>query len=144
MSFLNSILKTFVGDKTKKDLSKITPLIAEINQHQNSFEKLSHDALRQKTAAFKQQIAEARNNFDATIEQLQKDVKETNDIDAKESLYQQIDTQEEEAQKAVEDILNLILPEAFAVVKETARRFVENTTIEVTATASDRELSQQK
>ena len=144
MSFLNSILKTFVGDKTKKDLSKITPLIAEINQHQNSFEKLSHDDLRQKTAAFKQQIAEARNNFDATIEQLQKDVKETNDIDAKESLYQQIDTQEEEAQKAVEDILNLILPEAFAVVKETARRFVENTTIEVTATASDRELSQQK
>ena len=144
MSFLNSILKTFVGDKTKKDLSKITPLIAEINQHQNSFEKLSHDALRQKTAAFKQQIAEARNNFDATIEQLQKDVKETNDIDAKESLYQQIDTQEEEAQKAVEDILNLILPEAFAVVKETARRFVENTTIEVTATAYDRELSQQK
>ena len=144
MSFLNSILKTFVGDKTKKDLSKITPLIAEINQHQNSFEKLSHDALRQKTAAFKQQIAEARNNFDATIEQLQKDVKETNDIDAKESLYQQIDTQEEEAQKAVEDILNLILPEAFAVVKETARRFVENSTIEVTATAYDRELSQQK
>jgi len=56
MSFLNSILKTFVGDKTKKDLSKITPLIAEINQYQNSFEKLSHDALREKTIAFKQQI----------------------------------------------------------------------------------------
>jgi len=144
MSFLNSILKTFVGDKTKKDLSKITPLIAEINEHQTSFENLSNDALRQKTEAFKLQIASARSNYDTSIEQLKKDVKETNDIDAKESLYQQLDSQDEEAQKAVENILNSILPEAFAVVKETARRFVENTTLEVTATAYDRELSQKK
>jgi len=144
MSFLNSILKTFVGDKTKKDLSKITPLIAEINEHQTSFENLSNDALRQKTEAFKLQIASARSNYDTSIEQLKKDVKETNDIDAKESLYQQIDSQDEEAQKAVENILNTILPEAFAVVKETARRFVENTTLEVTATSYDRELSQKK
>ena len=144
MGFLNSILKTFVGDKTKKDLSKITPLIAEINEHQTSFENLSNDALRQKTEAFKLQIASARSNYDTSIEQLKKDVKETNDIDAKESLYQQIDSQDEEAQKAVENILNTILPEAFAVVKETARRFVENTTLEVTATAYDRELSQKK
>ena len=144
MSFLNSILKTFVGDKTKKDLSKITPLIAQINKHQKDFESLSHDALRQKTEDFKQQIASARSSFDTTIEQLKKEVKETNDIDAKESLYQQIDSQDEEAQKTVEDLLNTILPEAFAVVKETARRFVENTTIEVTASAYDRELSQNK
>ncbi|MGY8969755.1 MAG: preprotein translocase subunit SecA, partial [Flavobacteriales bacterium] len=66
------------------------------------------------------------------------------DIDLKESLYQQIDSQEEEAQNAVEEVLNKILPEAFAVVKETARRFVENTSIEVTASEYDRELSQQK
>jgi len=144
MSFLNSILKTFVGDKTKKDLSKITPLIAQINKHQKDFESLSHDALRQKTEDFKQQITSARSSFDTTIEQLKKEVKETNDIDAKESLYQQIDSQDEEAQKTVEDLLNTILPEAFALVKETARRFVENTTIEVTASAYDRELSQNK
>ena len=144
MSFLNNILKTFVGDKTKKDLSKITPLIAQINKHQKDFESLPHDALRQKTEDFKQQITSARSSFDTTIEQLKKEVKETNDIDAKESLYQQIDSQDEEAQKTVEDLLNTILPEAFAVVKETARRFVENTTIAVTASAYDRELSQNK
>ena len=144
MSFLNNILKTFVGDKTKKDLSKITPLIAQINKHQKDFESLPHDALRQKTEDFKQQITSARSSFDTTIEQLKKEVKETNDIDAKESLYQQIDSQDEEAQKTVEDLLNTILPEAFAVVKETARRFVENTTISVTASAYDRELSQNK
>lgn len=57
MSILNSILKTFVGDKTKKDLSKITPLIAEINTFQKSFESLSHDELREKTQAFKSLIA---------------------------------------------------------------------------------------
>ena len=142
MSFLNRILKTFVGDKTKKDLSKITPLIAEINKHQKIFENFSHDALRQKTIDFKQQIRAARSNIDISISQLKKEATDTNDIDVKESLYKQIDTQDGEAHKAVEQVLNTILPEAFAVVKETAKRFVENTIIEVNATAYDRELSQ--
>ena len=79
-----------------------------------------------------------------TILKLLEEVKLTSDIDLKESLYQQIDSQEEEAQNAVEEVLNKILPEAFAVVKETARRFVENTSIEVTGSEYDRELSQQK
>ena len=144
MSFLNSILKTFVGDKTKKDLSQITPLVTEINNHQKNLETLSHDELRQKTIIFKEEIAEERKSFDLNILELLEEVKLTSDIDLKESLYQQIDSQEEEAQNAVEEVLNKILPEAFAVVKETARRFVENTSIEVTASEYDRELSQQK
>ena len=144
MSILNSILKTFVGDKTKKDLSQITPLISEINSHQKNLETLSHDELRQKTIIFKEEIAKERKDFDLTILKLLEEVKLTGDIDLKESLYQQIDSQEEEAQNAVEEVLNKILPEAFAVVKETARRFVENTSIEVTASEYDRELSQQK
>ena len=144
MSFLNSILKTFVGDKTKKDLSQITPLVTEINSHQKNLETLSHDELRQKTIIFKEEIAEKRKSFDLNILKLLEEVKLTSDIDLKESLYQQIDSQEEEAQNAVEEVLNKILPEAFAVVKETARRFVENKSIEVTASEYDRELSQQK
>ena len=144
MSFLNSILKTFVGDKTKKDLSQITPLVTEINNHQKNLETLSHDELRQKTIIFKEEIAEERKSFDLNILELLEEVKLTSDIDLKESLYQQIDSQEEEAQNAVEEVLNKILPEAFAVVKETARRFVENKSIEVTASEYDRELSQQK
>ena len=144
MSFLNSILKTFVGDKTKKDLSQITPLVAEINSHQKNLESLSHDELRYKTIIFKEEIAEERKSFDLNILKLLEEVKLTSNIDLKESLYQQIDSQEEEAQNAVEEVLNKILPEAFAVVKETARRFVENKSIEVTASEYDRELSQQK
>ena len=144
MSFLNSILKTFVGDKTKKDLSQITPLVTEINSHQKNLESLSHDELRYKTIIFKEEIAEERKSFDLNILKLLEEVKLTSNIDLKESLYQQIDSQEEEAQNAVEEVLNKILPEAFAVVKETARRFVENKSIEVTASEYDRELSQQK
>ena len=144
MSFLNSILKTFVGDKTKKDLSQITPLVTEINSHQKNLESLSHDELRFKTIIFKEEIAEERKSFDLNILKLLEEVKLTSNIDLKESLYQQIDSQEEEAQNAVEEVLNKILPEAFAVVKETARRFVENKSIEVTASEYDRELSQQK
>ena len=144
MNILNSILKTFVGDKTKKDLSQITPLISEINSHQKNLETLSHDELRQKTIIFKEEITKERKDFDLTILKLLEEVKLTGDIELKESLYQQIDSQEEEAQNAVEEVLNKILPEAFAVVKETARRFVENTSIEVTASEYDRELSQQK
>ena len=144
MNILNSILKTFVGDKTKKDLSQITPLISEINSHQKNLETLSHDELRQKTIIFKEEITKERKDFDLIILKLLEEVKLTGDIELKESLYQQIDSQEEEAQNAVEEVLNKILPEAFAVVKETARRFVENTSIEVTASEYDRELSQQK
>ena len=91
MSFLNSILKTFVGDKTKKDLSQITPLVAEINSHQKNLESLSHDELRFKTIIFKEEIAEERKSFDLNILKLLEEVKLTSNIDLKESLYQQID-----------------------------------------------------
>src|SRR6056300_418410 len=141
MSILNSILKTFVGDKTKKDLSKITPLIAEINSFQKSFESLSHDELREKTTEFKSLIAKGNQAFTENINRLQETVKKTNDLDEKEALYKEIDQENEAAQANAETILNSILPEAFAVVKETARRFVENKTIEVTARTYDRELS---
>ena len=144
MSILNSILKIFVGDKTKKDLSTIIPLVSEINSHQQHFEAISNDALREKTAHFKQRLAEARKDYDTTIEKLRTEAKSTSDLDQKESIYQQLDQQEEAAHQAEEAILNQILPEAFAVVKETARRFVQNTSIEVTASTFDRELSQTK
>ena len=144
MSILNSILKTFVGDKTKKDLNKITPLVAKINDFQKSFETLSHDELREKTLHFKSLLTEGNNIFNETINQLQEAVGKTDDLDEKEALYKQIDQENEAAQSNAETILTSILPEAFAVVKETARRFVENQQLEVTASPYDRELSQTK
>ena len=144
MSILNSILKTFVGDKTKKDLNSIKPLVAKINEHQKEYESLSNDQLREKTTYFKNLLAEGNKSHLEKIESLQNEVMQTEDLDQKEALYKQIDQEEEFAQTEAESILNNILPEAFAVVKETARRFVENKSIEVTATPFDRELSQIK
>src|SRR6056300_252029 len=144
MSILNSILKTFVGDKTKKDLSKITPLIAEIKTFEKQLESLSNDDLRYRTVFFKEQIAQVRAPFDEKINALLEEVKSIQDLDQKEAIYQQVDEQNEAAQKASEDLLNQILPEAFAVVKETAKRFKENKTLEVTASETDGILSTTK
>ena len=144
MSILNNILKTFVGDKTKKDLNKITPLVAEIKTYEKQLESLTNEELRLKTATFKEQIAKARAPFDDNINTLLQEVKKIQDLDEKENIYQQVDDQNEAAQKASENILNQILPEAFAVVKETAKRFKENQTLEVTASENDRELTNTK
>ena len=144
MSFLNNILKTFVGDKTKKDLNKITPLVTEIKTFEKQLEILSHDELRAKTNHFKKQIGEARAPFDKKIKVLLEEVKTTLDLDEKENIYKQVDSQKEAAENASEDILNQILPEAFALVKETAKRFKENETLEVSASPNDRKIANTK
>jgi preprotein translocase subunit SecA len=144
MSILNNILKAFVGDKTKKDLNKISPIVTEIKDFEKQLETLSNDKLRAKTAYFKNQIAAARAQFDEKISTLLEEVKLTQDLDEKENIYKQIDEKNEAAQNASEDMLNQILPEAYAVVKETAKRFKENETLEVSASANDREMANSK
>ncbi|MAC92837.1 MAG: preprotein translocase subunit SecA [Flavobacteriaceae bacterium] len=144
MSILNNILKTFIGDKTKKDLKNITPLVDEIKSFENQLQALSNDELRAKTDYFKKQIAIARGPFDEKIETLLEEVKITPDLDEKEKIYQQVDEENEAARIVSEEILNQILPEAFAVVKETAKRFKENENLEVSASAKDREIANLK
>ena len=144
MSILNNILKTFIGDKTKKDLKNITPLVTEIKSFENQLQTLSNDELRAKTAYFKKQISIARSPFDEKIIKLLEEVKLTPDLDEKENIYQQVDEENETARIASEEILNQILPEAFAVVKETAKRFKENKNLEVRASANDREIANLK
>ncbi|WP_445381708.1 preprotein translocase subunit SecA [Robiginitalea sp. IMCC43444] len=141
MSFINSVLKAFVGDKAKKDVKELQPIVAQIKTFEASLEKLSHDELRQKTAAFKEQIQEGIQEIQSQISELKKQVQESDDIDQNEELYAQIDQLEEQAYEKTEKILEEILPEAFAVVKETAKRFVANETLKVTASEFDRSLS---
>ena len=141
MSLLNSILKVFVGDKSKQDVKAIMPIVDKIKTFEKALEALSHDELRAKTETFKQLIAEARKPFFEQIEQLKIQANETEDIDQRESIYQQIDAIDDDIYKATEDVLNDILPEAFAVMKETAKRFFHNSTITVQANAFDREIS---
>ncbi len=144
MSFLNSVLKVFVGDKSKQDVKALSPIIEEVKVFDKELEALSHDELRTKTAYFKEKITEARAPFQSEMDKLQDEAVSTEDIDRKEDIYQEIDKLKDESYKATEDCLNDIMAEAFAVVKETAKRFVNNTEIEVTATPFDRELSGDK
>lgn len=144
MSFLNSILKAFVGDKSEKDVKAIQPLIAKVHTFEKALAALSHDELRAKTAEFKEKIKHARAEKDAKIATLKSDAENTTDIDAREDIYAAIDVLEKEAYEISEKVLNEILPEAFAVVKETAKRFKDNTTLTVKATPKDIELSATK
>ncbi len=144
MSIINSILKAFVGDKSDKDVKAIQPLVTKVKSFESALQTLSHDELRAKTSEFKSKIQQARADKDAKIASLKQDAEQTQDIDAREDIYAEIDSVEKEAYEISEKVLNEILPEAFAVVKETARRFKENTSISVTASPKDRELSASK
>jgi preprotein translocase subunit SecA len=144
MSLLNSVLKVFVGDKTKKDLAKILPLVEQINSHFNSYKDISNDELRDKTLTFKNKINSDLKEVNDQIQKIKSKIEKTEDIDQKENLYQEIDNLTTESEKIIAQTLETILPEAFAVVKETARRFVENTSLSLTASEFDRQLSQHK
>ena len=144
MSILNTILKTFVGDKSKKDIRAIQYLVDQINEHQLGFEAISNDELREKTSIFKSKIQDSRIAIDTEIRDLNTQIKEITDIDQREDIYNRVDILEADGLKVTEDCLNEILPEAFAVVKETARRFVHNEQLRVKASPKDREFAQEK
>ncbi|MBT8267283.1 MAG: preprotein translocase subunit SecA, partial [Bacteroidia bacterium] len=141
MSFLNSVIKVFVGDKSKQDVKATLPLVEKVKSFESSLENLSHDELRSKTETFKAQISEARKSIEEEIEDLSQEAESSEDIDRKEDIYQQIDSLKDDSYEVTQKVLNDILPEAFAVVKETAKRFVNNTSIKVQASTYDRELS---
>lgn len=141
MSIINSLIKIFVGDKAKSDLKSIQPIVAKIKAYAQELEAISNDELRAKTLSFKQKIKEARADLDLRIATLQEQANATEDIDKKEDLYTEIDKLSIEAHQVSEKVLNEILPEAFATMKETTRRFANNETIAVTATEYDCELS---
>ncbi|REE24434.1 protein translocase subunit secA [Winogradskyella pacifica] len=141
MTFLDKVLKVFVGDKSKQDVSSIKPIVEKIKTFEKALEALSHDELRAKTAEFKAKIAEARKPLQTKKDELLDKAKITEDIDEREDMYLEVDKIDDEIYDITEGVLNDILPEAFAVVKETAKRFVHNTQIPVTANAFDREIS---
>ncbi|TDD96954.1 preprotein translocase subunit SecA [Flavobacterium cellulosilyticum] len=144
MSFINSLLKAFVGDKSEKDVKALQPYLVKIKTFESALTALSNDELRAKTIFFKEKIKQDRSEKDLKITSLKTEAEGIEDIDKREDIYLAIDALEKEAYDISEKTLMEILPEAFAVVKETARRFKDNTEIKVTATAKDRELSPSK
>ncbi len=137
------ISKLFGGSKSEKDVKSLWPQVSRINEFFNSYQSLSHDQLRAKTTEFRERIAAHLAPIDAEI--AEKNAKAEglafNDLMGKDAIYQEVDKLKKKRDEETEAILEAILPEAFAVVKETARRFKENTTLTSTATQLDRDLS---
>ncbi|GAB4380683.1 MAG: preprotein translocase subunit SecA [Salibacteraceae bacterium] len=139
---LNKLLNSIFGSKSDKDIKEIMPTVESINRHFETLSELSNDELRAKTQEFKKRIAEATKAERDEIDALKKQIASPEtDFAQKEELYAELDKLDKKLTEKIEEVLNDLLPEAFAVVKETARRFKENTEIEVTATDFDRELA---
>ena len=136
-----NIIKKIFGTKADRDVKGFSPIVDEINGHFASYESLSHDELRNKSLEFKSRIAEHLKGIDQDIAEANQEIDTEADILKKEDLYDQLDKIIKERDGHLEDILKELLPEAFAVVKETARRFSNNPTITVTATDHDREIA---
>ncbi|MBK7429142.1 MAG: preprotein translocase subunit SecA [Saprospiraceae bacterium] len=142
--FITKSLKKVFGTKYEKDVQKYLPVVEQIIEHYNSYSSLSNDELRNKTVEFKNRIAEYLKEIDDQIKTLKDQAETEEDLHEKEFLFQEIDQLKKNRNQSLEEILNELLPEAFAVVKETARRFKENSELELTATEHDRTLATQK
>ena len=142
--FLNLLGKLF-GNKYEKDIKNIAPIVKEINEQFKNLAPLTNDELREKTTTLKSQINDFIRNERKKIQTL-KETSKSKDIptEQKEKLYKEIDELENTILEKTEEILNTILPTAFAVVKETARRFAENDFVEVTASENDKEIAARK
>ncbi len=144
-SLTNAVKKLF-GSKSDRDIKVIMPLVNDTLAAFQPLQSLSNDELRAKTAGFKKRIADAVTQEQVEIDSIKKQMEDNPSMDfmEKEKLYDRIDAIEEKITEKMEVVLNEIQPEAFAVVKETARRFAENETITVTATEMDLELAAQR
>ncbi len=143
---LGIISKLFGGSKSEKDVKKIMPQIEKINQFFSAYQTLSNDQLRAKTQEFRERIQQHLASIDAVIVE-KKNLAESlpaEDITGRDEVYKEIDSLKKQRDEQIEVILQELLPEAFAVVKETSRRFKENSQIEAIATDLDRELSAKK
>lgn len=143
-NFLTKGITKIFGTKSEKDVKALSPYINATNQEYVKLAGLSNDEFRQKTVDLKNYINEKLSGIDSQIADLKTQTASDISVDQKEELFKQIDVLEKKRNEELEVVLLEILPQAFAVVKETARRFKENDTLEVTATMLDRELAMTK
>jgi preprotein translocase subunit SecA len=145
LDFLTKSISNLFGNKSDRDIKIISPIVEEINQEFAKLSSISNDELRAKTINFKKRLAEHIKTEQEEIAALKKLAEDPGtDIEQKELEYEKIDVIEKKITEKIQEFLNEILPEAFAVVKETARRFKENEKLVVTASEHDRELSAER
>ncbi len=131
------------GTKSEREVKEFTPIVNKTNEAFERLRNISNDELRGKTLEFRAKIKDFVSEIDADISSIRERALSTEDVSEKESLFERIDALVKERDEAMEQVLKQVLPEAFAVVKETARRLSENETLTVTATEHDRTLAAQ-
>lgn len=136
-----SILKKVFGSKADRDIKQIRPVLNKVLEAYGPIDKLSNDELRAKTEELKARLRECEAPFEKRIAEIKAKLDEDIPVHEKESLATESDKLVKEEDAEIEKVLEEILPEAFAIMKSTARRFKENATIEVSANDFDRSLS---
>ena len=137
---INNFLSKLLGNKSTRDMREIQPWVEKIKREEPAIQALDNDALRAKTQELRAQVQNSANDLKEKIEELKKKIEDT-PIENREVIFNQIDKLEKEVLESYDTELEKILPQAFAIVRETARRFAENEEIVVTATDFDRELA---
>lgn len=137
---LNSFISKIIGNKAQRDLKEINPVVRRVKEAYLEIEKLTNDELRNKTKELEKRIQDFVAEEKAQIEQLKAGI-DAIDIDKRESVWNQVDKLEKEVVEKYEKVLDEVLPEAFAIMKDTARRFTQNAEVIVTATEFDRNLA---
>ena len=139
MNFLDIITKLF-GNKAQKDMKAIQPIVDQIKAQYEIIDALSNDELRAHSWALMDKLQAAVADKKARIAELKASIEAT-PIEKREKIYNEVDKLEKEIKDRYEEVLNEILPEAYAIVKSTARRFAQNEVVEVTATEMDKNLA---
>ena len=136
----NQILKSLFGDKSSRDMKLIKPLVEKVKAAYPEIQKLTNDELRAKTKEIQAYIQDSAKEQKAQIEELKSKIEDT-PIDEREEIFAKIDKLDKEVLDIYEKALDEVMPVAFSIVKDTARRFAENEETVVTATDFDRELA---
>ena len=144
MSIVDSILNIFLGDKGKKDIKEVSPVVDSILSYEKEIKDISNDELRSVTDTFKSEIKSLKKPFYDEIDKVKKLIENSEDIEQNEANYKEIEKIEGSYLDKLDEYLNSIIPKAFAVVKETTKRFKENTEIKVKTNEFDEKLSVHK
>ncbi|NLX65294.1 MAG: preprotein translocase subunit SecA, partial [Bacteroidales bacterium] len=136
----NDFISKIIGNKAQRDIKEIEPVVKRVKAAYGEIEKLSNDELRARTKELEKRIQEYVSDEKAQIAQLKESI-ESIDLDKRETIWNQVDKLEKEVTEKYEKVLDEVLPEAFSIMKDTARRFTQNSEIVVTATDFDRDLA---
>ncbi|MBK5194493.1 MAG: preprotein translocase subunit SecA [Proteiniphilum sp.] len=137
---LNDIISKIFGSKAQRDLNEVNPFVKRIKEAYVGIEQLSNDELRNKTKELEKRIQDYVAEERSSIESLKAGMEQI-DLDEREAIWNQVDKLEKEITEKYDEVLDEVLPEAFSIMKDTARRFTENSEIVVTATDFDRDLA---